>query len=92
MVAALVEKKIIQPSQKEAATKALSDQWKDTIAITWTISDVQEMRNVSDDDARAILQDCLHDHDASIGMNWDFISSRAEDYPVLPDEDDEEKN
>ena len=43
----------------------------DEITISWHISDVQEVRpDLSDDEARQVLQRAKDQHDANIGVNW----------------------
>lgn len=49
---------------------------KDYAHFVWHISDVQnEHSDLTDEQAREVLQYCHDNHDASIGMNWDVIDS-----------------
>ena len=49
------------------------------IVVLWHINDVKELRpDLSDEQCRKVLQQCEHDHDANIGINWDVISFHAE--------------
>ena len=73
---------------------------EDIIALTnpdwlherWHISDVQgDHEWVTDDQAREILRWMDKYHDASIGINWDFIHEVVDQkYPEPETEEDEE--
>ncbi len=53
---------------------------EDEIAITWHIDDVKEVRpHLTDAQAREVLQQVKHGHDASIGVNWDVLKTVADD-------------
>ena len=56
---------------------------EDTIALHWSTEDVMQQCNwLTKDQARDVLHECLHGHDASIGLNWDVIECVAEyNYP-----------
>ena len=50
------------------------------IHIKWHIDDVKATAknmnvSISDDDARAILEDIYHGHDANNGVNWEVIET-----------------
>ena len=50
-----------------------------SISLVWTIDDVQSIReDLSDDQAGTVLDTCLAEHDASIGVNWDVIEAVAQ--------------
>ena len=59
-------------------------QEKDTISLSWSIQDVQENtlneRDISDDQARAILQLVNKNHDANVGVNWEVLDVWADYY------------
>lgn len=49
-------------------------QLPDEINISWHFTDVQEQDDtLTNDEARQILQLMKHNHDATIGINWDVI-------------------
>jgi hypothetical protein len=51
----------------------------DSIILRWTIGDVIAVRpDLSEDDARDVLEAVEHDHDASVGVNWDVITATAD--------------
>ncbi len=50
----------------------------DTIEISWHIDDVKELRpDLSDAQAREVLERARDQHDASIGINWDVLGFHA---------------
>lgn len=50
------------------------NQLPDEINISWHFTDVQEQDDtLTNDEARQILQLMKHNHDATIGINWDVI-------------------
>jgi hypothetical protein len=51
----------------------------DWLASWWSIEDVQgERPHLTDDQAREVLTVIDRRHDASIGINWDFIQDIAD--------------
>jgi len=51
----------------------------DEISIVWHIEDVKEQCNwLTDDQARDVLYNLKHKHDADIGINWDVITITAQ--------------
>jgi hypothetical protein len=59
----------------------------DWLASWWSIEDVQgERPHLTDDQAREVLAVIDRRHDASIGINWDFIQDIAD---MLFDEPEE---
>lgn len=63
----------------------MNNEEKDTCTIVWHIDDVLSVRpDLSNDQARQILLQLKHNHDASIGINWDVIDIYAETaFPVV---------
>jgi hypothetical protein len=71
---------------------------KRSISIVWDIEDVKSLDgDLSDDQALGILLTAEHQHDASIGVNWDVLQYWIDEFragkycpkygdPVLPDE------
>ncbi len=52
----------------------------DTIEISWHIDDVKEVRpNLTDAQAREVLEQAKRRHDASIGISWDILAIHADD-------------
>jgi hypothetical protein len=63
-----------------ARAHALASQPSDEIAITWHIDDVKELRpDLTDDQAREVLQQAKDRHDAGIGINWEVLEIHADD-------------
>ena len=53
---------------------------RDRIAIVWNIDDVQELRpDLTDEQAREVLQQAQDRHDAGIGINWDVLEIHADE-------------
>ena len=57
------------------------------IKITWHVDDIlmraeEKEIDLSKDKALTILHDLKDDHDASIGINWEVIDCRLEDYEI----------
>lgn len=63
----------------------------DWLANWWSIEDVQgERPDLTDDQAREVLRLIDRQHDAEIGINWQFIRDIAEMIYEDPEEDEEE--
>ena len=63
----------------EPDTAAPSRDADQEISISWSTEDVQSVRpDLSDDQAWQVLQAVEHDHDATIGVNWDVLECHAE--------------
>ena len=55
------------------------NQLPDEINISWHFTDVQEVDdNLTNDEARQILQLIKEKHDANIGVNWETIGAWIE--------------
>lgn len=51
----------------------------DKITITWCTEDVLNIRpDLTNAQAREVLYELGHNHDASIGINWEVIDIKAE--------------
>ena len=63
------------------------------VAIGWVIEDVQSVRpDLTDDQARQVLQAVERNHDATIGINWDVLDYHAETlFGTGPQTDDTEE-
>jgi hypothetical protein len=49
------------------------------IAAIWSMQDVQEVRpDLTEEQCWQVLQHVRHDHDATIGINWDVLSCHAD--------------
>jgi len=61
---------------------------KDSIAITWHIADVLDVRpDLTRDQARQVLGVVEQHHDATIGINWDVLEATADTlFPIDTDE------
>jgi len=62
----------------------------DEISIVWSTEDVLSVRpDLTKEQAREVLYELDHNHDASIGISWDVIDIIAEgmyDRPKDPDD------
>jgi hypothetical protein len=85
MIQALVKNNIIQEQDADTAETIIKNEWKSKIAIVWNATDIQSRAktlniNVTDDDAEEILSVLMWNHDASIGITWDYIDSVIQEY------------
>lgn len=77
---------LLDVSNREKILSGLQEYWNDKVAMIWTIYDIQEyaMRNddleISDEDARNILNDIFDNHDAEYGINWITIDCYISDF------------
>lgn len=63
---------VIAEYQEARASKP--DYSRDTIELSWHIDDVKSLDDsLTDEQARQILQMVKHNHDASIGVNWETL-------------------
>jgi hypothetical protein len=51
----------------------------DSISIEWHYTDVQEVADLTDDEAREVLRRVKKYHDANIGINWEVLEVYADD-------------
>jgi hypothetical protein len=56
-----------------------------TIEIIWSTDDVMMQADImnidlTEEQADAILENVLHYHDASVGINWDVLDFHIENY------------
>jgi hypothetical protein len=52
----------------------------DTIRVEWHFEDVQSVRpQLTNNQARLVLQRAKYHHDAQIGINWDVLATVADD-------------
>jgi fructose-bisphosphate aldolase class 1 len=85
---------LIPVLEPEMAVKQVVDcmkkSWEDKIAVVWDVHDVKsttiagsdldvEDSWMTDEEAREILQEMDHRHDASIGISWDVIEVYVDD-------------
>lgn len=68
---------------KPVVRDALSKYWVGKIALTWTIDDVlaqakESGKELSTEQAYAVLDKLLHKHDASEGVNWHVIQAHID--------------
>ena len=53
---------------------------KDTISITWHIDDVLQVDDtLTESQARQVLYLLKHNHDGTVGINWDVIEQTIEE-------------
>lgn len=71
----------------------------DMILVEWSVDDVIECAEQNDlhigvEDARILLADMAHHHDASLGINWDtiaaYLDNNRTEYNVTSDDDEED--
>ena len=71
---------LIEKIQDEASRLASPD-W---LCVWWHVEDVQEVcPDISENDARRVLQFSKHCHNAEIGINWASIESVAENMGAI---------
>lgn len=59
------------------------------IALIWSVEDVLTVReNLTTDEAMLVLVAIEHEHDASLGVNWDDLEAVADD--LFPDNQERE--
>ena len=81
MVDALKDAGVLSEGCSKSAIDTLHAYWRNSIASTWSIEDVQTLDpDLTDEQAREILYDVQHKKDASIGINWDVIQARIDEY------------
>jgi hypothetical protein len=69
---------------RERIEASLASYWTDLGAITWSVNDVMgEYPALSLDQARVVLADVVHGHDASLGFCWDDMGEYV--HQVVPD-------
>lgn len=62
-----------------------------SIGIIWAIDDVLEVRpDLSEEQAAHVLKEVQIEHNASIGVNWDFIDFITEELYAKPDDSEYE--
>jgi hypothetical protein len=72
----LVKEGLVKQQDVGKAHEALGRFWAGKIAITWNVEDVQSVdEDLTDEEAEEVLDWLLHNHDASIGVNWGSIES-----------------
>lgn len=70
---------------RQAVTYAEIEE-RDTIKLSWHISDVQDRRpDLTDEQAREVLQVVSRENDANLGVDWDFIDHWANELYQEPD-------
>ena len=81
----LIEKGLIHPVKKDDAIEAMGLEWKDQQAISWCIGDIHAVAKsagleISNYQAREILETIVYKHDASLGICWDTIEAHLIQY------------
>jgi hypothetical protein len=84
-------------SKMQIIEETLKSYWKNRIAIVWTVADVQSDEvaghddngpiEVSDEQAREVLQYVLHKFDAGVGVSWDVLRDTLSDLRQLEEQD-----
>jgi hypothetical protein len=54
------------------------EEYSHTIALRWNLEDIQTIAHLTQGEAEVVLEELEHDHDASIGVNWQVIESVIE--------------
>lgn len=68
--------------------KKVAELETDTIIISWSVEDVQSVRaDLSDEQARQVLDQCYNYHDCNEGINWEVIEINAEQLFPIEEED-----
>ena len=78
---------MLSEEELERAVRAgIDEYWKDKIAVTWCVFDVQVRANevftanISRGVAKDILEDILSHNDSEIGITWDTLDSAIENF------------
>lgn len=79
MVELLIDQGIIKSDLQEETLKVLKGYWEDKIAIVWGSEDVigyakDQGKDISEEDARDILQTMFQKHDCEYGITWETIN------------------
>jgi len=85
MVEELIKDGVCSEDQRDQATKSIQKHWNETIAINWNVEDVlscakENYIDITNEQALEVLQSVFENHDASVGVNWDVILCRLENY------------
>jgi hypothetical protein len=51
------------------------DEYGHEVAIRWNVEDVQSLAKLSLGEAEVVLEELEHEHDATVGINWDTMES-----------------
>src|SRR5262245_5592335 len=79
MAHALNKAGLLGPTQVDPAIRVLTAHWADRIAIVWSVEDVLSVRpGLSEQQAAEVLQEVLHNHDATRGVTWDTLEATAD--------------
>jgi hypothetical protein len=70
---------VIPLAKTDATAASLQNHWKDRIAHIWSVEDVQLKHNLTDQEAKAVLEKALEELDCTIGLNWDVIDDCADE-------------
>ena len=74
-------------SKKEKTIKAIENFFEDTIHIEWCVEDIIDRAkdndiNISEEQARKVLEDVRRYHDCETGVNWDVIDYHIENLTI----------
>lgn len=51
------------------------DEYGHEVAIRWNVEDVQSLAKLTLGEAEVVLEELEHEHDATVGINWDVMES-----------------
>lgn len=76
-----IQKKKIETISKEDILNVIKDYWKDKIAITWQLFDIDtvlldldhDKDFLTDEEKMSVLSNVLDHHDAEYGVSWDTL-------------------
>ena len=77
MAQSLIAAGLISEDNREAAKKVLTEYWRDSFAYVWTIGDIQTEHNLTDDQARQVLEAVVVNLHAAFGINWAVLDQWA---------------
>ena len=83
MAQQLIDGAVIKAEDKEAAIHCLMTYWDDKAAFVWTVADIMDYaeeqgKQITENQAKQILDSLLDRHDASVGVNWDVIDAHLD--------------
>jgi len=85
---------LIKESDISKAIEVLQEKyWNDKIAILWNTEDVRSLdENLTEEQAKAVLDIAVDRFDANLGINWDALEYYISELPKDPAPKKEEEN
>lgn len=85
MISKLIGKNIIQEINQQEAIETLQNYWDGKIAIVWSAQDIMNRAedndiDITEEQAKDILNSILEKHDCEQGITWDTIDLAIQEY------------